>query len=687
MSTPSGNNHRREADGASASAVVANVSKSAKKKRRGAAKTDERLEAFHSLHANMQANLATVRSNLQRSYSRANRLDLVLVMDCTNSMALWIDVAKREMATILATIQVDHPQATVRVGFVAYRDFCDGSLRLEIQQLTTELARVEAFIASLEATGGGDGPEDIPGGLDAALRLDWQADAKCLVLVADAPCHGELYNDLGDDHRYAAEILESPCIQGQMRELATRGIDFAFIDIVPKWTATMLAMLEQAYESVLPAHGNPGLFSVVPLDNMGDEIKFAPVVSHHSSAVLLASQCVSVFSPALAPSTPMPSAPLPLPLAPPRPPTPEWSPPMTILPLDWNGIGMLDAVSAERHTLCLGPGSMDWSAPDLRHATHATTLRLCKVPFARGGMRTAHGLVDATVASPLVAKFYFGRAKATGYDVRRDVETQTIAKALASAFTMATSPGADFLYACWYTVDGLPAFTAEPFMDGDYRKFNNNSGWTQKAATTAQAFSHFTWQHTLGQALVVDLQGVDGLWTDPQIHALDKTLFGRGNLGEEGMTRFFATHECNALCTALGLPPFDGPDPMAAPLPLAPSEDEMRCSCWLCGATYTRTHAAVVAELKANDGCDVHCDACTALITATTSTVACSTCNRPVTFAAYRCEMEGEAPPTLCMGCTPPTLPTTNGGAGGRVGDAGGRRAPLGHGAPWFPLH
>ncbi|EQC28085.1 hypothetical protein SDRG_14178 [Saprolegnia diclina VS20] len=125
------------------------------------------------------------------------------------------------------------------------------------------------------------------------------------------------------------------------------------------------------------------------------------------------------------------------------------------------------------------------------------------------------------------------------------------------------------------------------------------------------------------------------------------------------MTRFFATHECNALCTALGLPPFDGPDPMAAPLPLAPSEDEMRCSCWLCGATYTRTHAAVVAELKANDGCDVHCDACTALITATTSTVACSTCNRPVTFAAYRCEMEGEAPPTLCMGCTPPTLPTT----------------------------
>jgi vacuole morphology and inheritance protein 14 len=45
--------------------------------------------------------------------------------------------------------------------------------------------------------------------------------------------------------------------------------------------------------------------------------------------------------------------------------------------------------------------------------------------------------------------------------------------------------------------------------------------------------------------MIVDLQGVGNVLTDPQIHCLDKQRFGKGNLGYEGMLMFFNTHQCN----------------------------------------------------------------------------------------------------------------------------------------------
>jgi hypothetical protein len=53
--------------------------------------------------------------------------------------------------------------------------------------------------------------------------------------------------------------------------------------------------------------------------------------------------------------------------------------------------------------------------------------------------------------------------------------------------------------------------------------------------------------------MVVDLQGVSNVLTDPQIHCIDKKRFGAGNLGYEGMLRFFNTHSCNKYCKILDL--------------------------------------------------------------------------------------------------------------------------------------
>jgi hypothetical protein len=54
--------------------------------------------------------------------------------------------------------------------------------------------------------------------------------------------------------------------------------------------------------------------------------------------------------------------------------------------------------------------------------------------------------------------------------------------------------------------------------------------------------------------LICDIQGVNDLYTDPQIHNRDGTGFGRGNLGSRGFDRFLATHRCNHICRYLKLP-------------------------------------------------------------------------------------------------------------------------------------
>eukprot|EP01112_Ceratiomyxa_fruticulosa_P012324 TRINITY_DN3405_c0_g1_i1.p1 TRINITY_DN3405_c0_g1~~TRINITY_DN3405_c0_g1_i1.p1 ORF type:complete len:930 (+),score=265.74 TRINITY_DN3405_c0_g1_i1:296-3085(+) len=94
----------------------------------------------------------------------------------------------------------------------------------------------------------------------------------------------------------------------------------------------------------------------------------------------------------------------------------------------------------------------------------------------------------------------------------------------------------------------------EQFIEGEFQKQNSNYGAVLSDRNTPQAFSHFTWEYSSQNLLIVDIQGVEDHYTDPQVHTKDGKGFGLGNLGMRGIERFLKSHKCNPICNQLGLP-------------------------------------------------------------------------------------------------------------------------------------
>lgn len=101
----------------------------------------------------------------------------------------------------------------------------------------------------------------------------------------------------------------------------------------------------------------------------------------------------------------------------------------------------------------------------------------------------------------------------------------------------------------------------EPFVEGDFVKYNSNALYVKADSPAdpfnrvAQAFSHFTFERSWGSFMVVDLQGVGNLLTDPAVHTRDEKRFvlSDTNLHVDGFKCFFAMHVCNSICHELGL--------------------------------------------------------------------------------------------------------------------------------------
>eukprot|EP00607_Mallomonas_marina_P009750 CAMPEP_0182419184 /NCGR_PEP_ID=MMETSP1167-20130531/3590_1 /TAXON_ID=2988 /ORGANISM="Mallomonas Sp, Strain CCMP3275" /LENGTH=433 /DNA_ID=CAMNT_0024593867 /DNA_START=1279 /DNA_END=2580 /DNA_ORIENTATION=- len=144
------------------------------------------------------------------------------------------------------------------------------------------------------------------------------------------------------------------------------------------------------------------------------------------------------------------------------------------------------------------------------------------------------------------------------------------------------------------TVPGRKRYlAAEKYIDGVFRKYNSNNGYADPSLDdsnlTAQAFSHFSYQHSLyemaadhvhsswqelhtspmsrwnidkqnckpvtDRMIVCDIQGVGYTYTDPTVCSSEGNMFGKSDMGKRGFVSFFKSHRCNAICRRLGLDP------------------------------------------------------------------------------------------------------------------------------------
>jgi len=205
------------------------------------------------------------------------------------------------------------------------------------------------------------------------------------------------------------------------------------------------------------------------------------------------------------------------------------------------------------------------------------TVQIDVAPFARGALRMVYHMVECSKAKASTKT----RDEATGQQISyvaklaidpmeeddvylRDVEMQAHCQHYAEKFNMYNpSKNVGFVKAWVMELierDGTPLCGVERFIEGEYHKHSNNFGWCDeevKDRNTPQAFSHFTYEASQHEMVVVDIQGVGDLYTDPQIHTKSGEDFGLGNLGPTGINRFLETHKCNAVCRFLKLPTFN----------------------------------------------------------------------------------------------------------------------------------
>jgi hypothetical protein len=226
-------------------------------------------------------------------------IEVAILMDCTGSMSSYIDAAKSCVLNIVKQVQegvaADNPELSgsqlenfVKMGFVAYRDWdtsgeiYDAPGDVQSFDFTTDIAGLKAFISTLEASGGGDGPEDVAGGLRKVASLSWSpSSAKVVFILADAPCHGSNYHESHDNHPHGDPKGSVP--EQQILSLTSElGVRFYFVNISRANTDHMVGV----WNEYLTSKGVRAIDSIELDHSGGDFVDANSFTSQISSAIL-----------------------------------------------------------------------------------------------------------------------------------------------------------------------------------------------------------------------------------------------------------------------------------------------------------------------------------------------------------------------------------------------------------------
>src|SRR5271170_369360 len=127
-----------------------------------------------------------------RGVGQGRPVDIVFVLDVTESMQPYIDAVKQNIINFVTDLASNNRD--YRLGLVTFEDYvvsaypdcnCEYS-----HKMTSDVHQFIGWVSSLHAGGGGDIPEDQLDALDYAAKLPFRPEAQGIVIiVTDAPPH------------------------------------------------------------------------------------------------------------------------------------------------------------------------------------------------------------------------------------------------------------------------------------------------------------------------------------------------------------------------------------------------------------------------------------------------------------------------------------------------------------------
>jgi hypothetical protein len=569
--------------------------------------TKDRLSSLKSEVA--RANAAVPSPTKSDLFKASCSTDILFLLDTTYSMDSYIETAKNQIRSIVKEIKEAFlNESNVRIAVIGYKDH-DDEPNIEFLDFTTSVTEVYNFLSSLEASGGGDIPEDVLGGIRQAVNASWKQQTRCLIHIADAPPHGNALHDYDESEDYYYKTASEPhglTHENLLSRLVKLKVNYALLRINSS-TDRMAFEFGKCYSSSLSGAdvklhvqnrfnthiedslilaksrakktltSTGPLFEELQLGTGYTSIKHLVVSTVTSSASRTANRLTLGLSCSRrGAASHMFKAPeltaimedgsivktigrktIMLETSPPRWNTPNWlDKKLTVegfcLDLSVHQADTLDAMMDNDENIRLGLVRLDINARSK--------------PFAEGSLRVAAYARPVSTTNKFVLKS-FKHSEHRLANLIEDMRMQALCKAFALEFNglSKSSQPIDFITTLCLqdkapgskTEDNL---SLEPFIDGEYIKYNSNGLYVLEDDNNtfneiAQAFSHFTFERSWGHFLVTDLQGVGNSFTDPAIQTKDPDRFklGETNIGEEGFKFFFALHVCKKTCRDLGL--------------------------------------------------------------------------------------------------------------------------------------
>ena len=176
-------------------------------------------------------------------------LDLLFIMDITESMQDLLDETRDSIKYILDKIKRDCPGIDVRFAYEGYRDFADlkAGQKYYTIDFETDLDLFKSKLNEITAIGGGDDAEDVAGGLNAGLKMNWRSNARYAILIADAPGHGNQYHDNEVQDDYGNGDPNGLVIEDLMEKYVDNNINLCLTKI-DDYTDIMFDKMMQAYK-------------------------------------------------------------------------------------------------------------------------------------------------------------------------------------------------------------------------------------------------------------------------------------------------------------------------------------------------------------------------------------------------------------------------------------------------------